>query len=154
MVLTERQMNRFKHGYIVNEKTGCWEWASARYPNGFGLLNAGPKILLAHSVSCILKHGKIPKGKVVCHKCDNKPCVNPEHLFIGTQAENLEDMKNKGRGSDGEKNGMAVLSPRSVRLIRLIRKFGDFTYEEIAALFGVSYTCVQLIVSKKGWKNV
>lgn len=81
----------------VAKGTGCWEWQGARVGRGYGHLRFGQKYTYAHRVAWELTNGRIPSGLVVCHRCDNPPCCRPEHLFIGTQAENLQDMAAKRR---------------------------------------------------------
>ena len=97
---------------IVKTET-CWLWVGAKQANGYGLYQKQR----AHRVSFVKVHGPIPPGLCVCHKCDNPPCVNPEHLFLGTRAENTYDRDQKGRTAKGEKH---YLTQR--RIAGIVRK--------------------------------
>lgn len=79
----------------------CWCWTASRLPSGYGRVRFEKKSTYAHRVAWILTHGPIPEGMVVCHHCDNPPCCNPKHLFVGTQADNVHDRDRKGRGIGG-----------------------------------------------------
>jgi hypothetical protein len=89
--------NSIKKRMRIDETTGCWIWIFKPHSGGYGTISVNYKLWLAHRLSYHVFVEEIPDGLNVLHKCDNKMCVNPEHLFVGTQVQNLEDMIRKGR---------------------------------------------------------
>jgi len=118
----------------------CWEWQGAINPqSGYGILWHGGRIHAAHRVSYEIHFGQQVNSGVVCHKCDNPRCVNPNHLFLGTHADNVADKVSKNRQARGERHGMAKLSDSDVKTIRHLRKQGE-TLRSLSARFGVCET--------------
>ncbi len=143
----------------LNPETGCIEWTGGLV-NGYGSTNVkgadGKKITKrAHRVSYEEYVGKIPEGLHVCHKCDNRKCINPEHLFAGTNLDNVRDRDRKGRGSQpsGESHNSAKLTDKKIILIRQLRRFG-FAQQVIADTFGVHQMTISRIVNRKIWRHV
>lgn len=132
----------------------CWKWTgmkSQRYGKIFD--RDSKKVVGAHRISWELHRGPIPKGMSVCHKCDNPECCNPDHLFIGTVLDNIQDKVRKVRHRRGEYSHNARLTPLAVRVARRLRGLG-FTYRNIATVFGVSVGCSTSAVKRICWKHV
>src|SRR5512138_3094264 len=126
------------------DRTGdCWEWSANRLPSKYGLFNVRlGKSVLAHRVAYELAKEPIPDGMCVLHRCDNPPCVNPDHLFLGTDADNTRDRVQKGRAASGERNSQAKLTPALVMAIRRAAARG-VTAAAMARAAGVSHETVR-----------
>lgn len=149
-------------GNTAKRKTGCWEWKGDVHPNGYAYATnyEQQKKYHAHRVSYEIFKGPIPDGLYVCHHCDNRKCVNPEHLFVGTAKENMQDAKQKGRlehikefAAKGTKNGNAKLNEEAIKEIRILLAEGK-KRSYIARKFNVSWTVIDVIFKGKGWKHV
>lgn len=135
----------------------CWNWIGCTHHQwGYGTFKAEKKFMAAHRYSWTLHFGEIPDGMLVCHKCDNPPCVNPKHLFLGTNADNMHDMKNKGRQAlvSEEKNPNVKLSREDVVQIKTLHASGKLSGAELARRFGVKSETVYHILNGMIWKNV
>lgn len=134
---------------ITDEQTECIEWQKAK-SKGYGAVFFNGKTVRTHCVSYILNIGNIPDGLFVCHHCDNKLCINPEHLFVGTQKNNIQDAISKGRMLLGEKNGHAKLTKKDIISIRQMDGF----HRDIAKMFGVSRGCISHVKRRSTWKHI
>lgn len=134
----------------------CWEWGACGNSNGYGLLKVDGRMALVHRFSWTLAYGPIPEGLCVLHKCDNRACCNPAHLFLGTHRDNMRDRDRKGRNNAlaGERHGMARLTKEQVLEIRRNYKKGDVSRRELAAKHGVSPSHISDIVSERYWKHL
>lgn len=153
--LTGRHYKRF---FSHVKKGKCWEWTAYVCPTGYAIFRSGGKMEYVHRLSYATHVGKIPKGLCVCHKCDNRKCVRPSHLFIGTNADNLADMRRKGRWrarpARGEDNAMAKLTEKNVRHIRNNYEVGVVSGAELARKFGVSKGLIFSILHRRAWAHI
>lgn len=140
---------------FVDKSGDCWIWTGARGTHGYGVINVGNhRCKTAHRLAWQFAYGDIPAGFHVCHSCDNRPCVRPTHLFLGTDADNLRDMREKGRGSPpppqiGPANVNAKLSTEQVAELREMRRAG-VPVLQVANYFGVHKDTVSKITN---WRS-
>jgi len=161
--ITVRFMSKVdKNGPTVTHVKGlgcCWLWTAALDKDGYGKLRVGDRKLLAHRASWAIHNGPIPEGMCVLHRCDVKLCVNPAHLFLGTQADNMRDMTIKGRGVQhpappGEGHHFAKLTDAKVVEIRTLYAMGGVSQRALAKRFGVAYSSISDVLSRKHWAHV
>ena len=98
-MIDKKIIARFESKIIKEDHTSCWNWGAGCSGDGYGAFSYKGKTERAHRISWMLYNGDIPEGLLICHKCDNPKCVNPNHLLVGTQSENIIDMNNKNRGN-------------------------------------------------------
>lgn len=141
----------------VDKTSDCWLWTGAKTFGGYGVINSGGrngKIIRAHRLSWELHNGPIPAGIEVCHRCDNPPCVNPAHLFLGTHHENVLDTVRKGRASGGvhgEKHHQAKLTMQKASDIRAAYATGQTSLNKLARQYSVSKRTILNIVHRRIW---
>lgn len=154
----------------VKKGPNCWEWTAAKHRNGYGAFgeSKGSRSRLAHRYAWISTNGVVQPGTFVLHRCDNRACVRPSHLFLGTHQENVDDMVAKGRQGRGAKHGAAVaarcprgarhykttLTADDVRAIRSTYAAGQTTEKALAARFGVSRGSINSILRRKSWGHL
>jgi len=157
--LTAEQTRNFWAKVDRGGSTECWNWTGCKIRDGYGTFRCGDRKQLAHRVSWFIAHGEVPAGNhhgtmCVLHHCDNRACVNPDHLFLGSHQDNIRDMVAKGRQSKpkGAANGRAVLTEEAVRRIRNIGK--DVNQYVLASEFGVTRQHIGQIINRKRWKHI
>lgn len=140
------------HLVHATDEYDCWSWAGHCIPNGYGSLKVDGRETLAHRLMWELTHGSIPDDLCVLHHCDNPPCCNPKHLFLGTKADNAQDALAKGRLyiPRGEANGNAKLTAAQVRDIRR----ADDTAQHLATRYGVSLALIGFVRQRKVWRHI
>jgi hypothetical protein len=162
MVTLEQKTESFIRRFWAHVKVGnpdeCWNWTGHIGKGRYGHIRKygrNGQMIVASRASWVINFGEIPEGLEVLHKCDNTRCVNPGHLFLGTQLDNVQDMIAKGRDNKarGDRNPNAKLNIESVKTIRAMFSTG-ITRKEIATKFNVSYSLIKQIIRREGWKYV
>ena len=155
---------RFEDKYIPEPNSGCWLWNTTVNNAGYGIVKNNNKVMVAHRASYELYCEPIPDGMIICHKCDNRSCVNPDHLFVGSYKDNTHDMISKGRrytgdrsvimrgntNSQGSKNASAKLTEKQVIAIYRDTR----TAKEIAADYSINANGVYRIKNGTRWKHI
>lgn len=134
----------------VNKTDSCWLWIGAKNNKGYPQFRINGQTFYAHRLSYEMEKGEIEKGKYILHRCDTPLCVRPAHLFKGTQKDNMQDCKAKGRGNHGENNYHAKLTRKKVAEIRTRRLRGE-KVGDLAEEFGVHRMTVSRILNGKTW---
>lgn len=147
-------ISRFWEKVIKLGPADCWEWQASTAHGGYGMIQNGKDYMKAHRFSWEIHFGPIPENIWVLHKCDNRKCVNPNHLFLGTPVDNVQDMMQKGRFilCSPEKRGNAKLSEKDVEEIRRLACQGT-KQRQIAEIYNISQSLVSSIILYKSHKN-
>lgn len=132
----------------VQKTDTCWVWTGAQSNSGYGRFKINRKLESPHRVSYQIHYGKITDNSMVCHTCDNRSCVNPNHLFLGSRSENMIDASKKGRMPH------AKLTPDLVRQIRKLYSTGNYSQKTLAKMTGVHDGTISYVVNNKSWQWV
>ena len=132
----------------------CWEWTASTFKNGYGHFVINDRHWYAHRVAWEFENGPIPDGLFVLHHCDNKRCVRPAHLFLGTLADNNADMRAKGRDARGSDSPHAKVTEAQVREIRRRYAAGGISMKRLGREFDLSAQQVCDIVHRKRWRHL
>jgi hypothetical protein len=148
----QRLYDKFK----VDESTGCWNWTAGLDRDGYSVFEFRPFAQRGHRASWIIHNGSIPDGMLVCHKCDNRKCINPDHLFLGTSSDNNQDMMNKMRNiyHCGSKSVLSKLTEEKVIEMRDRYAKGGITQRKLALEYGIGYKAVCKIINRQRWTHV
>lgn len=145
---------KFWNKVNIGDSDSCWSWTGCKGDDGYGILRRHNKSFRASRVIMLhLFPGEINSGRIVCHKCDNRQCVNPNHLFWGTHDDNLKDMASKGRSTIGERNPKAKITNETVLIICSMIKSGSRS-RDVAAAVGCSEAVVASIKSGQNWNKI
>lgn len=157
----EQQIELFWSKVAITSDDKCWLWLASKNNKGYGQKMLNGQITLAHRIAWTLPNYIIPDGLFVLHSCDNPSCVNPKHLFIGTNQENMDDMVKKGRyivrdrtNSKGEKNSKHKLTALQVLEIRRCYEANEMNTPQLAVKYGVNKSSIARVINKKAWKDL
>ena len=153
MQINKQDADRFWSKVDNRSQGECWEWQGFIESDGYGRLTVSGKDWRSHRYSWLIANGVSPDGLVVCHRCDNRRCVNPDHLFLGTNAENMQDKIDKGRQTHGSRHGSAKLTEADIPKIVEAYNSGK-SQTEVGALFGVSQDLVSRVLRREIWRHV
>jgi hypothetical protein len=139
-------------------ESGCWEWIGSILRNGYGCLGIDGRTEYSHRAAFIAFKGEIPEGHDVCHKCDNRKCVNPDHLFSGTRKDNMQDCASKGRTNRthrvrGSQVAISKLTEADIPAIRALVISGK-TYTEVSKIYSVTRHSISNVINGHTWKHI
>lgn len=160
IALSEKDIARFWKYVNIKGPDDCWEWQGGNNGAGHGqfyIKTVSGKAVreYAHRISWMLKFGDIPEGMLVCHKCDNPPCCNPKHFFVGTPRDNMQDASKKGRCKPsyfrGEQFSRTKLKEKDVLEIKRLLREGKVSESQIARNYHVTIQAIYLIKTGRNW---
>lgn len=147
--------DRFWSNVSIGSDDECWEWIGLSGTNQYAGTRMYGQSIIGHRFVYESVYGKIPDGLYVCHHCDNPPCCNPKHLFLGTHQDNVNDREIKGRNRlpnvKGERHGNHKLTEVQVREIRDLYASGEHSYYSLSDIYGVSFGQIRNVVKRRAW---
>lgn len=159
MAVSAVVQERFWLNVNISRPKVCWPWEGLLSPLNYGRYSfqpiPGKKVeFRTHRLAYFFCYGEIPKHLCVCHHCDNPPCCNPHHLFLGTSPENTYDRNEKERQARGEGHAMHILTEKQVKMIRFLRETKGTLIKDLAQMFKMAWYTIWEIVSYRSWKHV
>jgi hypothetical protein len=151
-VFLKTSEQRFWEKVRIGKPGECWEWQASLKNNGYGQFGLNGRVMGSHRASYIMNFGEIPARLDVCHKCDNPKCVNPNHLFLGTRSDNMQDCSSKGRIARGETVSSSKLTELQVIEIHSLK--GSASLSNVARTYNVSTATIICIWHGKTWKHL
>ena len=139
----------------VNKSQDCWVWTGCKQSQGYGQIRVKRKALLTHRLSWELANGRLPADIMVLHKCDNPACVRPDHLFLGSMQDNVNDMMAKGRNGNGVQYGEDHHAAKlTVERVKLIRSMNNPDIQKLSIQFNVTPQTIYAVVNRKTWRGI
>lgn len=148
MEIEQKDVDRF-WSKVIKEDDGCWEFYGTQIKGGYCLFRLGKKMVLAHRFSYAIHHEDMIDELDVLHTCDNRVCINPDHLYQGDDSVNVKDRADRNRTATNERNGNCKLLDSDVAKIRELYKYAGFTKRELSNDFMVDYKTISNIVNNK-----
>lgn len=154
-ILTDKNIARFWSKVYIGDKNECWLWLASTTSGGYGFFRAG-KSMNAHRFSLMLKLNNEDLNGMCLHSCDNPKCVNPNHLHLGTNSENIKQAyeRNLIFAQKGESHGRSILTEKDVLWIRENYPKGGHTHRSLAKQFGVGATTIKDVLKRKKWNHI
>lgn len=153
MIKDKLLIEKFHSMVMPEPNTGCWLWNGKIHNGGYGIMFTNGTSYLTHRLSYTIHKGKIQKGLFVCHTCDVRSCVNPDHLFLGSNEDNVADMVRKNRQAKGEHNSKTKLDEHTVRQVMCLYSIGMGS-TIISKMFSMSQATIWQIMHGKIWNHI